>query len=231
MRISVNNLFLNVDVETKIVNLSRTLSTNFTFMDMNNNLTLSIEPHLRYVFTCIVDNTLLVMHMNDDGTLQMVNERITNTLKRVYFSSPTVDNGLTAVSRFIFTEGGKLVWPGSNDIVILDDVNVNVNCIRDCSNKKCNESDGCGSVCGCGVGNTCLPNGTCQVQQPNSQASRCSNDGTCTGGCFGSCSAGSICSQNNGTFSCKFGGAINTYIWILVAILIFLGIVLIGVRT
>lgn len=229
MRISVNNLFLNVEPETKIVTLSRQ-STNFTFMDMNNNLTLTIEPLLRYVFTCIIDDTLYVMHMHENGTLQMVNERVTNTLKRVYYSSPIVENGLTAVSRFIFTEDNQLVWPGSNDIVILENVELNINCVRDCANKKCNESDGCGSVCGCGVGNTCLPDGSCQVQQPNSQASLCSNTGTCTGRCFGTCSTGSICSQDNGVFSCKIGGAINTYIWIIVAVLIFLGIILFALR-
>lgn len=246
MRIAVNGFLLRVDPETKNVILATagtagTAGTEFVFMDMNDNITETIEPNIKYVFGTIFANTegkkFLVMHMTPDGVLKMVNEREVNTLNRVYFVAPLESPGNSGYSRFIYSGNERqLVWSGSNDIVLLEGIDeAMVECSRDCEGKKCGDSDGCGSICGCGVGNTCMPDGTCEVQQPNQQAAFCvtaNSDeiGTCAGRCFGSCSAGATCTQNNGVFSCKMSIWSTTFVWILIAIAIFIVLLLLGIK-
>lgn len=220
-----------VDQDTRLVSLSTDdRSTEFMFMDMNDNVVTSVMPNLKYVFVTVLDGVFLVMHMDINGVLTMVNEREVNTLGRVYIAVPSEFPGNSGYSRFIYTavdEVKQLVWPGSNDIVLIDDINMNINCIGDCVGKRCNESNGCGSLCGCGVGNTCMPDGTCEVQSSNTQAATCRSNGTCAGRCFGTCPTGSTCVQNNTVFTCRVS---KTFPWIIIAVIIFFSVLFLAIR-
>jgi hypothetical protein len=82
----------------------------------------------------------------------------------------------------------------------LNSVFVGNTCVSNCSGKKCNEEDGCGTKCGCPPGQTCdQETGNC-IKNPPCSADICgSNNGTCPG----RCPSGQTCMRDaNGYFKC-----------------------------
>lgn len=78
---------------------------------------------------------------------------------------------------------GLVLLGGLITAIILMNQPKNKQCVPNCLNKKCTDSDGCGGKCSCITGLICKPDGTCCA--PQCPENSCSDDGC--GGTCGTC--------------------------------------------
>lgn len=241
MKIAVGDKFLTpVGLESadglKVIVGSEENAIEFKLLNMENNLVSRyFIANTKYALAAIISDTLFVLHYDSNQSLFLVNERNKNTLGRVYVQIPENMRFGEDVSRFIFTENNNgtnyLVWNSIlNQVRFIQtdaegEVIVN-ECTPDCAGKKCNEDNGCGAPCGCGIGNICRPDGLCEIEYLNQQDVRC-NSNDCGGSCYGKCGQSSNCNRIDGRYRCERNQSIY---WILLLILIFIILIFIGLR-
>lgn len=240
MKIAVGDKFLIATTDQEVILGSRQNAIEFRLLNMEDNLVSRyFVANTKYALATIISDVLLVLHYDSNQSLRLINERNQNTLGRVYVQIPVGVFFGENISRFIFTENNNgtnyLVWDSIlNEVRFIQDAAggevgsmvIVDECTPNCEGKNCNEDNGCGAPCGCGVGNICLPDGSCEIEYLNQQDMRC-NSNECGGACYGGCGSGNNCIRRDGRYRCERN---NNIYWIMLLVLIFIILILLGLR-
>jgi hypothetical protein len=176
-----------------------------------------------YIGALDTDNNVVVLHHDEEDDSLMFHENI--DVSRVIVidipSTRSISTNDTTIGQYIGTRGGKklvdivakntdttcdsiffspLVTPMSVRLTPQDKL-FGHTCERTCSGKKCDETDGCGRLCGCAPGYVCRE-GECieSVRVSECQDLPC---GSLGGFCTGKCPKGMRCKRiSDNRFAC-----------------------------